>query len=69
MKCQITKRYIDSSTAQRIKYSINDFFSKCDQIGFFMLICLHLLQKSLMENFLFFAVEVVSGFERTDKEN
>ena len=37
-------------TAQKMKYSIKDFFSKCDQIRSFLLIWSHLLKKSLMEN-------------------
>ena len=31
---------------KKMKFSIKDFFSKCD----------HLLKKSLMENFIFYAV-------------
>ena len=38
-------------TAQKMK-----FFSKCDQIRSFQRIRLHLLKKSLMENFIFCAV-------------
>ena len=40
-------------TAQKIKFSIKDFLSKCDQIRSFLRIWLHLLKKSLMENFIF----------------
>ena len=43
-------------TAQKMKFSIKDFFSKCDQIRSFLWIWLHLLKKSLMENFIFCAV-------------
>ena len=45
------------NTAQKMKFSIKDFFSKCDQIGSFLRIWSHLLKKSLMENFIFWAVE------------
>ena len=38
------------------KFSIKDFFSKCDQIHNFLRIWSHLLKKSLMENFIFCAV-------------
>ena len=38
------------------RYSIKDFFSKCDQIRSFLLIWLHLLKTFLMENFIFCAV-------------
>ena len=47
---------IDLSTAQKMKFSINDFFNKCDQIRR-LRIWWHLLKKSLMENLLFCAVE------------
>ena len=43
------------STAQKMKSSIKDFFSKCDQIQS------HLLKKSLMENFIFCAVKVLAN--------
>ena len=45
-----------SSTAQKIKFAIKDFFSKCDQIRKKLRIWSHLLKKSLMENFIFCAV-------------
>ena len=35
-----------------MKFSIKDFFSKCDQICSFLPIWSHLLKKSLMENFI-----------------
>ena len=44
---------VKSHTAQKIKFSIKDFFSKCDQIGSFLRIWSHLLKKSLMDNFFF----------------
>ena len=40
----------------KMKFSIKDFFSKCDQIGSFLLIWSHLLKKSLIENIIIFAV-------------
>ena len=43
-------------TAQKMKFSIQDFFRKCDQIRSFLRIWSDLLQKSLMENFIFCAV-------------
>ena len=42
--------------AQKKTFSINDFFSKCDQIRRKLRIRLRLLKKSLMENFIFSAV-------------
>ena len=42
--------------AQKMKFSIKDFFSKCDQIRRKLQIWSHLLKKSLMENFIFRAV-------------
>ena len=44
------------SAAQKIKFSIRDFFSKCDQICGFLRIRSHLLKKSSMKNFIFCAV-------------
>ena len=43
-------------TAQKMKFSIKDFFSKCDQIHRKLRIWSHLLKKSLMENFISCAV-------------
>ena len=51
------KRY----TAQKMKFPIKDFFSKCDQIRSFLRIWSHLLNKSLMENFIFCAVVARAG--------
>ena len=45
-------------TAQKIKFFIKDFFSKCDQIRSFQ------LKKSLMENFIFCAVFMRFSFRR-----
>ena len=39
-----------------MKFSIKDFFSKCDQISSFLRIWSHLLKKFLMENFIFCVV-------------
>ena len=39
-----------------MKFSIKDFFNKCEQICSFLRIWLHLLKNSLMENFNFCAV-------------
>ena len=44
---------IESSTAQKIKFSIKDFSSKCDQIRKNLRIWSHLLERSFMENFIF----------------
>ena len=43
-------------TAQKMKFCIEDFFSKCDQLCSFLRIWSHLLKKSLMENFIFCTV-------------
>ena len=42
-----------------MKFSIKDFSSKCVQIRSFLRIWSHLLEKSLMENFTFCAVNLV----------
>ena len=41
---------------QKMKFSIKDFFRKCDQIRSFLSIWSHLMKKFLMENFSFYAV-------------
>ena len=45
--------YFWLSNAQKMKFSIMDFLSKCDQIQSFLRIWSYLLKKSLMENFIF----------------
>ena len=40
-------------TAQKMKFSIKDFFNKCDQIRSFLRIWSHSLKKSLMETSFF----------------
>ena len=56
-----------------MKFSIKDFFSKCDQIHRKLRILSHLLKKSLMQNFflhyIFCAVTVWSGILRDVKPN
>ena len=42
-------------TAKIMKFSIKEFFSKCDQICSFLRIWSHLLKKPLMENLIFCA--------------
>ena len=43
-------------TAQKMKFSMKDFFSKCDQIRKKLRIWSHLRKKSLMKNFICCAV-------------
>ena len=51
------------NTAQEMKVSIKDFFSKYDQIRRKLRILSHLLKKSLEENFIFCAVKYLdSGY-------
>ena len=45
-------------TAQKMKFSIKDIFIKCGQICRKLLIWSHLLNRSLMENFIFCSVFV-----------
>ena len=46
-------------TEQKMKFSVEDFFGKCDQIRSFLRIWSHLLKKSFMENFIFCAVALL----------
>ena len=48
------KLALETATAQKLKFSIKDFFNKCDQIRMRK----SLLKKSLVENFTFCAVYV-----------
>ena len=50
-------------TVQKMKFSNQDFSSKCDQICSFLRIWSHLLEKSLMGNFIFSAVHFNNKFE------
>ena len=47
--------FSEKVTAQKMKFSIKDSFSKCDQIRRKLRIWSHLLKKSLMENLIFCA--------------
>ena len=47
---------VEILTAQKMKFSFNDFFSKRDQICRKLRIWSHLLKKSLMENLISSAV-------------
>ena len=54
-----------------MKFSIKDFFSKCDQIRSKLRIWSHLLKKSLMVNFIFCAVSELmncAGFPHADSD-
>ena len=46
---------MSTNTAQKMKFSIEDLFSKYDQIRGKLRIWSHLLNKSLIENFTFCA--------------
>ena len=49
---------IFESLHKKMKFSMKDFFSKCDQIRRKLRIWSHLLKKSLKENFIFCAVNI-----------
>ena len=46
----------ETALQKKMKFSIKDFFSKCEQIRSFLCIGSHLPKKSFMENFIFCAV-------------
>ena len=47
------------NTTQKIKFSIEGLSCKCDQIRKNLRIWSHLLKKSLLENFIFYAVKIL----------
>ena len=49
-----TKFYMKCYTAQKMKFPIKDFSSKCDEIRSFLQIWSHLPEKSFMENIIFY---------------
>ena len=49
------------NTAQKMKFFIKNFSNKCDKIR--LQIWSHLLEKSLMENFIFCAVKMLYGMK------
>ena len=49
---------IFESLHKRMKFSIKDFFNKCDQIPSFLRIWSHLLRKFWKENFIFCAANI-----------
>ena len=51
---------IQTDTAQKMKFSIKDFFSKFDQIHSFLRIWLHLLKLYLMETSFFLQGDMIS---------
>ena len=53
-----------ANTAQKMKFSIKNFFSKCDEIRKKLRIWSHLLKKSLMENFIFGGVKALETSNR-----
>ena len=53
-----------TSTAQKTKFPIKDFFSKCDQIRSFLRIWSHLLKKSRMENFIFLCSVILQDYKK-----
>ena len=56
-------------TAQKLKFSIKDLFSKCDQICSFLRIWSHLLKKSLMENFILLYSDMRTRISSEEKKN
>ena len=58
-KSKFTKEQDASGTAQKLKFSTKDFFSKCEQIRSKLQIWSYLLKKILMENFIFCAVWII----------
>ena len=55
-------------TAQKLKFSTKDFFSKCDQIRGKLKIWSHFLKKSLMKNFIFLCSDLTILFQDFGKD-
>ena len=55
----IKLKFVIVYTAQKMKFSIRDFFSNCDQIRRKLRIWSHLLKESLMGNFFFLCSDIV----------
>ena len=53
--------------AQKIKFSIKDFFSKCDQIRSFLRIWSHLLKKSSVEKFIYLCSDLFENCKKNDR--
>ena len=53
--------------AQKMKFSIPDFFSKCDKIRRKLQIWSHLLKKTVMEKFIFCTVSWEHGTINSNK--
>ena len=52
--------FCKTDTAQKMKFSIKDFFIKCDKIRRFQRIWANLLKKSLMENLFFMCSDITN---------
>ena len=64
--CKSVEKFARKYTAQKMKFSIKDLFSKCDQIRSYLRIWSHLLKKSSMENFIFLCSDSSSeAFDKT----
>ena len=56
--------YQDLYTAQKMKISTKDFFSKCDQIYCLLQIWSHILKMSVMENFIFLCSVITQEYQQ-----
>ena len=59
----------DVNTAQKMKFSIKNFFTNCDQIRRKLRIWSYLVKKSLMENFIFCAVSENTEVSQKEIDN
>ena len=60
--CFFSLRSVGTGThCTKIKFSVKNFFSKCEQIRIFLQISSHLLKKSMKENFSFCAVTMMAS--------
>ena len=60
---------VDPITAQKMKFSMKDFLSKYDQIRSFLRIWSYLLKTTLMENFIFYVMNVNKNLIKLFRKN
>ena len=66
---QIVHKFKPALLQKKMKFFINDFFTKCDKIRRFLRTLSHLLKKSAMENFIFCAVDNMNNINNAYEQD